>query len=248
MKSKDKASWIIKLPAKAKILVEVGDKVLEGDKLAIFSNHKIETFDYSGPLSKMDEAKREELNNFIKDKHVNSGDIFYNLGIFKNKICFPLTGLCLGLDEFKNLRIEKVENDKKEIFTPVEAKVSKIEEGKMVLEFRAKEYKGEGLNQLKAWGEGEIKIINDIKLLNYQMNNNILFTNNLDKAFLLKAQVVGVKAIVILSNKDTKEVDINLPLLKLEEEVEKEFFRENLGKNKKMLVNSKMDKLLLVLE
>ncbi|MDD2483349.1 MAG: hypothetical protein PHE32_01355 [Candidatus Shapirobacteria bacterium] len=248
MRSKDKASWIIKLPAKAKILVEVGDKVSEGDKLAVFSSHKIETFDYSGPLSKMNENKREELNNFIKEKQVTSGDIFYDLGIFKNKICFPLTGLCLGLDEFKNLRIEKVENEKKEIFAPVEAKISKIEEGKMVLEFKAKEYKGEGLNQLKAWGEGEIKIIDEIKLLNFELNNNVLFTKNLDKAFLLKAQVVGVRAIVISDNNEIKEVNINLPVLRMEKENWNEFMKENLGKNKKMLVNSKMNKLLLMLE
>jgi len=248
MKLKDKASWVIKLPAKAKILVEVGDKVSEGEKLVVFSSHKIETFDYSGPLSKIDEGKREELNNFIKDKHVNYGDIFYNLGIFKNKICFPLTGLCLGLDEFKNLRIEKIENDKKEVLAPVEAKVSKIEEGKMVLEFKAKEYKGEGLNQLKAWGGGEIKIVDDIKLLNFELDDNVLFTNNLDKAFLLKAQVVGVKAIVTSDINENKEIDINLPVLKIEKGIWDGFMKENLGKKKKMLVNSKMDKLLLMLE
>ena len=218
MKTKDKASWVIKLPSKAKILVKVGDKVDEGQKLAIFSSHKIETFDYSGPFSKMDEVKREELNNFIKGKQVNSGDIFYDLGIFKDKICFPLTGLCLGLDEFKNLRIEKIEDDKKEILAPVEARVNKIEQGKMVLEFKAKEYIGVGLNQLKAWGEGEIKIINDIKLLNFELDNNVLFTNNLDETFLLKAQVIGIKAIVVLDNDNIKGIDIKLPVLKMEKE------------------------------
>lgn len=248
MKSKNKASWIIKLPAKVKLLVEVGDNVKIGDKLVVFSSHTIETFDYSGILTGLNDSKIEELNNLFKDKSVEEGEEFLSLGFFKNKICFPLTGLCLGLDEFKNLRIEKIENDKKEIFAPIEAKVSKIEEGKMVLEFGAKEYKGEGLNQLKAWGEGEIKIIDDIKFLNHELNNNILFTNNLDRAFLLKAQVVGVTAVVIFGNEKIKEVEINLPLLRLDEQNWKEFMKENFGKNKRMLVNSKMDKLLLVLE
>jgi len=247
MKAKDKATWVIKLPAKAKILIEIGDKVKNGDKLATFDSHTVETFDYSGNLGLMTDEKREELNNSFKEKIVNQGDVFYNLGIFKNKLCFPLTGLCLGFDEFKNLRIEKVEIEKKEIFSPVEAKVSKIEDGKMVLEFEAKEYKGEGLNGLKAWGEGEIKIINDIKLLNYELDDNILFTNNLDKAFLLKAQVVGVMAVVIKDEK-TNDVDINLPILKFDEETWNNFMKENLEKKKKILVNAKMDKLLLVLE
>lgn len=248
MKTKNKATWVIKLPINAKILVEVGEKVKTGDKLAVFNSHTVEIFDYSGNLGSIDDNKREELNNLFKEKLVKEGDIFYNLGIFKDKICFPTTGLCLGFDEFKNLRIEKVENEKKEIFAPIEAKVSKIEEGKMILEFEAKEYKGKGLNELKAWGEGEVKIVDDIKFLNYQMDNNVLFTNNLSKAFLIKAQVVGVKAIVLLNNEEINEVDINLPVLRLDKQVEKEFIKENLGKNKKILVNAKMDKLLLMLE
>ncbi|HPT66267.1 MAG TPA: hypothetical protein PK257_03090 [Candidatus Woesebacteria bacterium] len=247
MKTKDKAIWVIKLPSKAKILVKVGDKVDNDQKLAIFSSHKIETFDYSGPLSKMDETKRQDLDNFIRGKQVNSGDMFCDLGIFKNKIFFPLTGLCLGLDEFKNLRIEKIEEDKKEILSPVEAKVSKIEEGKMVLEFKAKEYSGTGLNQLKAWGNGEIKIVDDIKLLNFELDDNVLFTENLDKTFLLKAQVIGVRA-VVTPNEDVKEVDINIPVLRLEKKVWEDFMKENLGKKRKMLVNASKEKLLLVLE
>jgi hypothetical protein len=248
MRTKDKAVWVIKLPAKVKLLVEVGDKVKEGDKLAVFNSHTIETFNYSGNLAGMSDEKRDELNSFFKEKLVKMGEPFYSVGIFKNKICFPLTGLCLGFDEFKNLRIEKEEGEKKEIFAPVEARVSKVEEEKMVLEFEAKEYKGEGLNGLKAWGGGEIKIINDIKLLNYEMDENVLFTSNLDKAFLLKAQVIGVKAVVVLSSEEIKEMDLNLPVLRLEEQIWNSFIKENLGKKRKMLVNAKMDKLLLVLE
>jgi hypothetical protein len=251
MRVKDKATWVIKLPTKAKLLVEVGDRVVAGDKLAVFSSHTVETFNYAN-LASLSDDKREELNNLFKEKHVNQGEVFYDLGILKNKICFPLTGLCLGFDEFKNLRIERVETEKKEIFSPVEAKVSKIEDEKMVLEFEAKEYKGEGLNGLKSWGEGEIKIVDDIKLLNYELDNNVLFTNNLDKAFLIKAQVVGVKAVVVndsvKQNGEIKEININLPVLKLDEEIWNEFMKENLGETKKMLVNAKMDKLLLVLE
>lgn len=248
MKIKDKATWVIKLPEKAKILVEIGDKVKVGDKLAVFNSHKVETFDYSGSLSGMTEDNRGKLNNFFKEKVVNEGEVFYNLGIFKSKICFPLTGLCLGFDEFKNLKIERTESEKKEIFTPVEAKVTKIEDGKMVLEFGAKEYKGQGLNGLKAWGEGKVQIIDEINSLNYEMDNNILFTNNFNKAFLLKAQVVGIKAVVFCFNEEIKEIDINLPFLRLDEQIWKDFMKENLGKNKKILVNAKMDKLLLVLE
>lgn len=250
MKAKDKGTWTIKLPSRAKILVEVGEKVETGQKLAIFEAHVVETFNYSGNLAKMSEEKREELNNFFKEKEVQEGQVFYEVGFFKNKICFPLTGICLGFDEFKNLKIEKTEDEEKEIFSPIEAVVGKIEDGKMVLEFKAKEYNGKGLNELKAWGEGEIKIVNEIKMLDYEMGEAILFTENLDKAFLLKALVVGANAVVVLESEEQKvgEVDIDIPVLRLEKSVWNEFMRENLGKNKKMLVNASKDKLLLVLE
>lgn len=248
MKVKDKGTWTIKLPIKAKLLVEIGDKVDAGQKLAVFNSHTVETFSYGGDLAKISEKKREELDNFFKEKMVQAGEVFYEIGFFKNKICFPLTGVCLGFDEFKNLKIEKVEDEEMEIFSPIEAKVGKIEEGKLVLEFKAKEYEGQGLNGLKAWGEGEIKVVDEIKFLDYEMDDNILFTSNLNRAFLLKAQVVGVKAVVVKDNEDTKEVDIDIPVLRLKNEIWDEFMKENLGKKKKILVNAKMDKLLLVLE
>ena len=248
MKNKDKAVWAIKLPLRVKVLVEVGDKVESGQKLAEFRSHTVETFDYSSNLGGMNEDKREELNNFFKDKVVKEGDVFWNVGIFKNKICFPLTGLCLGFDEFKNLRIEKVEDERREILSPIEGKVSKIEEGKMVVEFKSREYEGKGLNGLKAWGGGEVKVVDDIKSLNYELEGNVLFTRNISKAFLLKAMVVGVRAVVTTDNEKVDEVDIKMPVLRLEEKVWEEFMKENLGKERKMLVNAKMDKLLLVLE
>ena len=64
----------------------------------------------------------------------------------------------------------------------------------------------------------------------------------------MKAQVVGVKAVVAKDNEEIKEVDINLPVLRLEKQVWDDFMGENAGKTKKMLVNAKMDKLLIVLE
>ena len=248
MKAKDRGTWTIKIPPNAKVLVEVGDKVETGQKLAVFNSHKVETFNYSGNLAKISEEKREELNAFFKEKMVQAGELFYKVGIFKNKICFPLTGICLGFDEFKNLKIERIEDEQREVFSPIEAKVEKIEEGKMALQFKAKEYDGKGLNGLKAWGEGEVKIIDDIKFLDYELEGNILFTNNLNKSFLLKAQVVGIRAVVVLDNEEIKELDINLPVLRLEKSVWDEFMEENTGKMKKILVNAKMDIMLIVLE
>jgi hypothetical protein len=244
---KDKGSWIIKLPSKSKILVKIGDKIEENQKLAIFSSHAVESFDYSAIMLKLSDEAREELNLTFKDKGVKEGEVFYKEGFLKNKLCFPTSGTCLGFDEFKNLKIEKSETEKKEIFSPVGGKISKIEDGKMVIEFEAKEYEGVGLNELKAWGKGEIKIIDDVKLLDYEMDKNVLFTQNFDLSFLLKAQVVGIKAVVVLSE-NINEIEMEIPLLRLDKKVWDDFMKENWGKEKKMLVNAKTSKLLLVLE
>ena len=60
--------------------------------------------------------------------------------------------------------------------------------------------------------------------------------------------VVGVKAIVVNGNQEMKEIDVNLPILRFEDKTWNDFMKDNLDKERKMLVNAKMDKLLLVLE
>jgi len=59
---------------------------------------------------------------------------------------------------------------------------------------------------------------------------------------------VGIKAVVVLDNEEIKELDINLPVLRLEKSIWDKFMGENAGKMKKTLVNAKMDKMLIVLE
>jgi len=246
MRSKIKAKWVIKLPSGAKILVKVGDVVGIMEKLAEVEEKKIESFNFSQFLGKLDAEKLAELNQKFRNNWVNSGELMCLVGgIFPNKICFPMSGNFLEIDEFGNLKIEKTDQGKKDVLSPVEAKVIKIEDGKITLEFGAKEFKGIGLIEGKAWGEGEIKITNEIKELNSQLKGNILFTNNLDKTFLLKAEVVGITAIVV--NVDG-EVDTELPILKLEENEWEELMSGLKNKREKMLINSRLGRLLLVVE
>jgi len=246
MRSKIKAKWIIKLPSGAKILVKMGDTVGIMEKLAEVESKKIESFNFSQFLGKLDAGKLAELNQKFRNNWVNSGELMCLVGgIFPNKICFPMSGNFLEIDEFGNLKIEKTDEEKKDVLSPVEAKVIKIEDDKITLEFGAKEFKGTGLVEGKAWGEGEIRIINDVKELNSQLKGSILFTNNLDKTFLLKAEVIGITAVV--ANIDG-EVDTELPILKLEEGEWKELVDDLKNKKEKMLINSRLGRLLLVVE
>jgi len=248
MKAKIKAKWIIRMSDTADVLVKVGRLVKSGESLANVTTKKIESFNFSQFLGKLDTEKLAELNLKFKNNWVDSGQLMCMVGgIFPNKICFPMSGNFLEIDEFGNLKIEKEDENKRPVLSPVDSKVTKIEDDKIVLEFGAREFKGVGLVEGKAWGEGEIKMINEAVDLNSTFKGSILFTKNLNKAFLLKAEVVGVVA-VVTDVKIEEELETELPVLKLEESEWKELVDGLKHNQAKMLVNSRLGRLLLVIE
>jgi hypothetical protein len=232
----------------AEVLVKVGDKVKSGDKIAMMTTKKIESFNFSQFMGKLDSERLDELNQKFRNSWVNNGELMcLSGGIFPNKICFPMSGNFLEIDEFGNLKIEKVNDEKKEVLSPVDAKVVKIEDDKIVLEFEAKEFKGIGLVEGKAWGEGKIEVIDNIGDLTFDLNGSVLFTRNLDKTFLLKAEVIGVTAIVT-NLEGQEEIDTELSVLNLGEGEWNELIDELENEQVKMLVNSRLGRLLLVIE
>jgi hypothetical protein len=248
MRPKIKAKWIIKLPEKADILVKSGENIERGRKIAEVDSKKIESFNFSQFLGKLDSSKLMELNEKFRNNWVDSGQLMCLIGgIFPNKICFPMSGNFLEVDEFGNMKIEKIDEGKKEVVAPVDSKVIKIEDDKVTLEFGAKEFKGIGLTEGKSWGEGEIKVINEVKDLNFQLKESILFTKNLTKTFLLKAEVIGITAVVTDVDSD-EELNTDLPVLKLDENEWEELIDSFENKKEKMLVNSRLGRLLLVIE
>lgn len=243
---KTKTKWIIKVSGEVKFLVKVGEKVVRGQVIAKVRPKLIESFNFSGFLGKMSQDNLDKLNERFKNTWVNNGDLIcLTGGVFPKKICFPMSGNFLGIDEFGNLKIEKIEDIEKEIVTPVDSKVSKIEDDKIVLEFEAKEFIGEGVIEGKSWGRGLIREINDLKDLSSSIDGGILFTNNLSKTFLLKAEVVGVTAVVTKLQLNG-EININLPVLKIETSDWDELIR--VSGERDILVNSRMGRLLMVLE
>jgi hypothetical protein len=246
MRKKIKAKWGINISGESSFLVKTGESVLEGQVLAKVKDEKINSFDFSGFLGKVNSQKLLELNEKFCDSWVNTGDVICMIGgIFPNKICFPISGTFLGLDEFGILRIEEKSETKKEILSPVNSKVSKIDKDKISLEFEVYEFKGEGIVGGKAWGKGEIKLINNAKDLNFNFKDSLLFTDNLSKTFLLKAEVVGVVGIVSKIKQD--EISTELPVLFLDESEWKDLFRRE-DKVKSFLINSRVGRLLMVIE
>ena len=241
-----KTKWIIKVNGEVKFLVKTGEKVLRDQVIAKVRPRVIESFNFSSFLGKMDANKLAQLNERFKNTWVNNGDLVcLTGGVFPKKICFPMSGNFLGIDEFGNLKIEKTEDIEKDVVAPVESKVLKIEDDKIVLEFLAKEFKGEGVIEGKSWGRGQVKEINDVKDLSSVIGGGILFTNNLSRTFLLKAEVVGAMAVVTKMSIEG-EVDTSLPILKIGSDDWDELMKTS--EEISMLVNSRLGRLLMVLE
>ena len=247
MRKKVKTKWGINLSVERELLVSEGDVVAEGQLLAKVKERKVNSFDLSGFLGKTSQDKLAALNEKFNNSWVNTGELVCMTGgIFPSKICFPMSGKFLGIDEFGVLKIEEESEIEKKIISPVNSKVSKIEEDKIVLEFEVEEFKGEGLVGGKVWAKGEIKIINEIKSLNFDLGGGLLFTDNLSKAFLLKAEVVGVKGLVT-NIKTEDDLATDLPVLFLEGNEWSELMTKN-GEIKNCLLNSRAGRLLVVLE
>ncbi len=248
MKTKIKAKWIIKFPVGSKILVKTGDKIAENQILAKIDCRRVESINLLNFFGKFNDNKIKQLNQKLKGVWVNSGELMcLTGGVFPKKICFPMSGNFLEIDEFGYLKIEVKEGSQKEIVAPIDSLVSKIETDKLILEFRAKEFKGKRLVEGKTWGEGKLEIINDMKDLTFKLKNNILLTQNLSNNFLLKAEVVGVVGIVTDIEVNEDELTTRLPVLKLDKEIWRELLKYQ-GHIQKMLLNSRLERLLLVLE
>jgi len=246
MKDKIKTKWVIKLPSKSKILVEVGDVVDQDQIVAEVEDLEIKNYNYSAVFNGIEVDKIIELNSKFKNELVSQGDLICIKGGFLGKkICFPESGKFVEINEFGSLKIEIDMGDKKEIKAPVRSKVSKIEDGKLILDFWVKEFKGEGLVEGKTWADGQFENINRLDKLGPNLDGKILFTDNLDSTFLLKAEVVGVVGIV--TNTKVDELKVKIPVLFLEDDIWQELLKLDKNKNR-FLLNSVMGRLLLVLE
>lgn len=247
MRSKIKAKWVIRLPSGASILVKAGDIVEDGQKLAELEIKKIESFNFSNFLGKLAAEKLADVNEKFRGSWVNEGDLIcITSGFFPSKICFPMSGDFLEVDEFGNVKIEIKEDRKKQVFSPVRAKVSKIDEDKIVLDFGAKEFRGEGLVEGKTWGVAEIRLVNQFNQLTSDLDDQILFTENLDSSFLLRAEVVGVVGIV--TSLKSNDLKTKMPVLCLGGNDWQELFKNFLNQSHKFLLNSRLGRLLLVIE
>lgn len=251
MKSKVKAKWVVKIPSESKVLVKEHEYVSKGDSLVVMSTETIKSYDMSVFLTKISPQKIEELKICMENRMVKEGELLYETGgMFSKKIFAPTNGIFKKIDEFYNVQFLIKDESKEDIKSPVKSRVSKIEDEKLVLEFDAVEFNGESMVEGKVWGETNFEQVEKMNDLNSQLAGKIIMVEKFNQAFALKAEVVGVVAIITRLNKEEfKDLEINLPVLSVNDDEWKELsnFR-SFDDKKQVLLNSKMGRLLMVVE
>jgi hypothetical protein len=248
MKAKTKARWVIKLNEKVNLCVDCDCDVCKDQVLIKWNTKKIKSFsDLS--LQKLGPEVWEKINKDSKGRILSKGELIYQSGTFiKHKVESPIDGLFLGIDEFGNLKIELTEESEGEIKSPINGRVSKKDEDKLVLEFEALEFLGKGLVEGKVWGRSNFKLIKKASELNFKYNGQIILADDLNQVLLSKAEVLGVAA--ILTDKQNIEIEkfkTDLPIVVLERNDWEEILSLE-DVEREILVNSKTGRVLVVVE
>jgi len=241
------AKWVVRLGDGVRLMVKKGDEVAEGAVLAIEEKKEVESFDMTALMLTMKKAEVEEWTKKWKDKKVSCHDLMVKKkGWLGKKIFFPVGGKCLGMDEFFNVCFEVGEKTKREILSPVTAKVEKIGGDKMVLGFEALEFKGEAMVEGKVWGKSNLMAVSKVTDLDGDFEGKIVLSMDPDETFLAKMEVVGVAGLITRQKKKEIFLGVDVPVLGLSEKDWEELVALSTGEGRRMLLNSRAGRLLMV--
>ena len=248
MSKKVRAKWVVTIPVGAKVKVAVGAEVSPGDELLEFYENSEKMINVSEKIGGLPIRERAELVGKLEGMEINEGEVVYEKkGIFPKKIILPINGKVVKIDEFGFLHYTETDNKIRRVSCPVKAKVVNNDGKSLELEFRAIEYSGIGISEGKAWGTEGVGYADDITELSVKDRGKIMITPKLNQAWLFKAEVVGVKGIVVIDGDDVKKddrINFRLPILALEKS-EWEELRKNAGGVKRALINAPGGRLLL---
>ena len=237
---KVKAKWIVSIPAEAKIKVKAGDEVEADEELLRVEETKEVSIDFSREAQILNPKDKDRFLVENVGKILARGEIiFEKKGLFVKKILSPGNGKLLKLDEFNNLHYRLEGIVEKVVRSPVKAKVVETSKDDLVLEFRAEEFSGTGLTEGKSWGLKGLGTANKISDVNFEDEGTILLVKEPDRALVSKAEVVGVKGIVVLSKGEgnNDRIDSKLPIVALSEKLF-ERLKGELGKETRVLLNA----------
>ena len=94
--------------------------------------------------------------------------------------------------------------------------VNKVEANKIVLEFKAEEFEGEGLVEGKVWGKIEPRLLENIGQIDSRLAGKIIRVRKLEADMVIKAEVVGVVGIISGDfREDLDNWEVKIPVLSL---------------------------------
>jgi len=247
-----KTRWSVKIPTDSILAVKQGEVVKKGQVLVrIAEEGEVKKYDLSIVLSKLSSQSLEKVKSELIGREVKEGEeLLGSGGWFPKKVYAPLSGTIDGIDDYHCLSIKIGGKEGREVISPVEAKVNRIEKDKVVLEFSCEEYKGKGVIPGKVWGNLSGKVVETLVGLSYLDDKKIVLIPKLDFTVLLKAEVVGAVGIVTQLSKELDKfdrMDFEFPMIALDaknwQELEE---RLRKGGEANVLLNSLMDRLLVV--
>ena len=237
------------LPFGAELKVRKGDKVALGQVLFEDRVDREKIINFQSELKGLSVAEIKELNTTNYHKEFKENEIIFGgKGWFPKKLVAPVAGTFAGIDDLLNLHI-KLGQDSRIVRSPTDSTVGKIDDGELILEFVAKEYLGKGVNESRSWTTG-IRFVKVLADLNFDCENKIILLEKPDESKMVKSEVVGVGAVVILDDDNLSEdvrINFKMPVLLFSREVYDEF-RTQVGEECRALVNGSSGRLLLVVK
>ena len=250
MAKKVKTKWVVAIPEGAVVRVKVGEEVeADGDLLEI-NESEIKMVNISHKIDCLNKVDKKKLLEMLPGMEINDKEVVYKTrGIFPKKIILPVNGKVVKIDEFENLHFMVSGDKTRTVKCPVKAKVVKVEDQSLEMEFRAMEYVGRGINEGKAWGLNGVGFSDDMVELSSKDSGKIMLTENIDQTWLLKAEVVGVSGVVVIDSGNEEKSDrinFKLPILALEKD-EWEDLKTHVGDGGRAMINTVGGRLLLVI-
>lgn len=245
---KVKASWIVSLPYGAVLSVKKGDKVKMGEVVFEASSDVEKIIEFQANLRGLSKLDIEKINEENKGKKLEAGSVLFDKrGLFSKKIICPESGKFGKIDELLNLHLI-VGVDKRKVVSPIDAIVGDVGEDELKLEFGAFEFLGKGMSGAKGWVDSKAKRIANLTEINASCKKSLILVDKLTATIKLKAEVVGVGAIVVLDQLGSEDVRINfkIPSVAVDEETFNDLQKAIEGKESRLLVNGNSGRLLLV--
>jgi hypothetical protein len=186
------------------------------------------------------------LQKIIK-QDVMKDEILAKRGWFSGVVIkSPGSGKCLGVDEFGNMEIEKIVDEK--YISPISTKKVRVEDEKIIFELKGFEFEGEGINQLKAWGNFDGLVVDDMNQIDSLQNKQIVIVkDNIDAA--IKAEAIGAAGLILVNIEKIKDIDdSDIPIITMTEEDLEKIIKLVDGNSIKIWLNASAGKVLVVLE